>query len=224
MPSKIFHTLWVLSALAITLTPAAHAAGMGLERMLVVVDQRMGSNTRRENAIEAGRDRAFLCQYCHGEDGNSKKPDVPNLAGQNVRYLLEQIQHFADGSRKDYVMNQLAEKFSDEDKINLAVFYTSMKIKPQTVDAALAAKGRVVFTKICSNCHGDQGHGNQSLARLAGQQQEYVKAVLNYFRDAANNPARRAEGKRTSTLMEQFTKDLKDDEIAAVAAFVAQLP
>src|SRR5690606_22885752 len=48
----------------------------------------MGDEAQRERAFEAGRERALFCSYCHGETGNSKRPHIPNLAGQNPLYLF----------------------------------------------------------------------------------------------------------------------------------------
>ena len=32
-------------------------------------------------AVDAGKKVTFFCANCHGEDGISKMPEVPNLAG-----------------------------------------------------------------------------------------------------------------------------------------------
>jgi cbb3-type cytochrome c oxidase subunit III len=192
--------------------------------MLEVIEKRLHDDDARQAAIAAGEDRALLCQYCHGSDGNSLKPEVPNLAGQNASYLLEQIDKFATGERDDYVMTPLAANFSPEDKVNLAIFYYSQPVKKQNIDAKLAAKGKSLFYDVCSNCHGAQGRGNQKLARLAGQQSVYVASVLKAFRDNANNPAVKADAERRSIVMEGIAKDLSDAQIEAVAAYVAQLP
>ncbi len=58
--------------------------------------------------LAEGKEHAFFCARCHGEDGNSVMALVPNLAGQNPYYLLEQIEKFADGRREDYIMSPLA--------------------------------------------------------------------------------------------------------------------
>jgi cytochrome c553 len=192
--------------------------------MLEIIETRLKDESARQAAIEAGEERALLCKYCHGSDGNSLKPDVPNLAGQNARYLLEQIEKFATRQRDDYIMSPLAENFSAEDKANIAIFYYSQTVKAQSVDAAQAAKGKILFYGVCSNCHGAKGHGNQNLARLAGQQQVYVTNVLKAFRTNANNPAAKAESARHSDTMEGVTKNLTDEQIETVAAYVAQLP
>jgi cbb3-type cytochrome c oxidase subunit III len=192
--------------------------------MLKTIDQRLNDDGARQAAIEAGEDRALFCQYCHGSDGNSLKPEVPNLAGQNAHYLLEQIDKFATRQRDDYVMSPLAANFSLEDKVNIAIFYYSKSVKPQTVDAKRAAAGKSLFQSVCSGCHGAQGHGNQKLARLAGQQIVYVTNALKSFRNNANNPMARAESSRKSATMEGVTQNLSDEQIETVAAYVAQLP
>ena len=183
----------------------------------------MQNKAATQDSVEAGRERAVLCQSCHGDDGNSIKPDVPNLAGQNAGYLLEQINRFADGRRKDFVMNQLAENFSTEDKINIAIFYNSMPVKQQHVNWHLAYKGEPLYKSGCSSCHGEEGLGHEKLARLAGQQVEYVKKVLTEFRSYANKGSSRTESQRTSPTMEKIAKNLTNEQIEELASYVAQL-
>ncbi len=199
------------------------ARDMSTKDMLTEIDNRLQNKMAIQDAIEAGRERAVLCQSCHGEDGNSAKPEVPNLAGQNAGYLLEQINRFADGRRVDFVMNQLAENFSAEDKINIAVFYYSMSVKPQHVNWHLASKGETLYKDRCSGCHGDEGFGHEKLARLAGQQVEYVKSTLSKFRNTANKVSSLSESQRTSPSMERVAKNLTDEQIEELAHFVAQL-
>lgn len=73
----------------------------------------------RIRAIKKGKDLAFLCAYCHGEDGNSIKPRFPNLASQNPVYLLDQFERFRTGLREDFtgVMPALVENMSNDDKV-----------------------------------------------------------------------------------------------------------
>jgi cytochrome c553 len=210
--------------LGLCFTAATQAEELDMDYMLKIIGQRLHDENARQNAIDAGKERALLCQYCHGEDGNSLKPDVPNLAGQNAHYLLNQINAFANGKRKDYVMNQLAEKFTPEDKVNIAIFYGSMPVKQTSVDEALAAKGKVLFQNICHTCHGDDGHGDENIARLAGQKQTYIKKVLRLFRKNANNPIVAEVAERRSKTMEGVAKSLTDEQIEGVAEYVAQLP
>ena len=193
--------------------------------LVEVIEQKMQQPILKQQAIADGRERALLCSVCHGEDGNSKKPDVPNLAGQNPVYLLDQIHKFADGRRKNYVMNSLAKSFSSDDIINLSIFYTSMPVRPARVDAKLASAGKALYDKQCFTCHGEHGLGTSSFARVAGQQAEYVTTTLKQFRQSAepNAGTAPAESKRSSPVMEPIAKNLSDADIAALAAYVSQL-
>lgn len=224
MPNPLVRTLPLFLAACFVFAGPLYAAETDLAAMQKIVDRRLQDEAAKQEAIEAGRERTLLCQYCHGADGNSLKPDVPNLAGQNASYLLDQIDQFAKGARKDYVMNDLADNFSPEDKVNVAVFYYSMAVKPQTVDAQLAAKGKPLFDSVCFNCHGAQGYGNQRLPRLAGQQTDYIKRALKTFRSNANSPAGVPDTTRRSQIMEMVAKGLTDEQIEAAAAYVGQLP
>ena len=226
MPALSHCSLTSVVTLGLILFSAAQvqADEAGLARMLETVEQRLLDDDARQAAIEDGEDRALLCKYCHGGDGNSLKSDVPNLAGQNAHYLLEQIEKFATRERDDFVMSPLAANFSPEDKVNVAIFYYSKAVKTQAVDEMRAAKGKALFQNICSSCHGAGGHGNQKFARLAGQQVTYVANVLKAFRNNANDPVAKAESSRKNAVMEGVAKGLTDEQIESVAAYVAQLP
>lgn len=209
--------------LALIFALPVSAQDVSSKEMLAEIDNRMRDKFVKQKAIDAGRERALLCKSCHGEDGNSAKPDVPNLAGQNAAYLLEQINRFADGRRVDFIMNQLAENFSTEDKINIAIFYNSMSVKPHHLNWHLANKGEALYKDKCSGCHGEEGFGHKNLARLAGQQVEYVKNALTKFRNAANDVSAPSELQRASSSMQKIAKKLTDAQIEELANFVAQL-
>jgi cytochrome c553 len=226
MSNPIHYTLTGMLAFCLAFFPgsAALADKPDIARMLKTIDKRLSDETAKQAAIAAGEERALLCKYCHGKDGNSLKPDVPNLAGQNPRYLLEQIENFATRKRDDFTMSPLAENFSPEDKVNIAIFYYSKPVKAQLIDEKRAAKGKTLFHGLCRNCHGAGAHGNEKLARLAGQKPTYIENVLRAFRNNANNPAAKAESSRKSAIMESVAGNLSDEQIKAVAAYVAQLP
>ena len=37
-----------------------------------------------EGSVEAGKDKAITCTACHGPEGNSANPLLPNIAGQGA--------------------------------------------------------------------------------------------------------------------------------------------
>jgi cytochrome c553 len=77
--------------------------------------------------MAAGHARAAQCAACHGVDGHATAPDAPNLAGQNEDYLVQQLQDFRSGARKNETMSVVAKPLSDTEIANLAAYYHSLK-------------------------------------------------------------------------------------------------
>lgn len=167
-------------------------------------------------AVDAGKKATFFCANCHGEDGVSKTADVPNLAGQNPAYLLEQIRKFATGERKDAFMQGLIKVLKDEERLQVALYYANATVRPTSADAAQVAKGKVLFSKLCVRCHGEQARGNEVYPRLAGQKQPYLQSSITRYRDNT--------GIRINQLMTIATAPLKNEDISAVANYLTQLP
>jgi len=167
-------------------------------------------------AVDAGKKLTSFCANCHGDDGVSKIPEVPNLAGQNPGYLLEQIRKFASGERKDQFMQGLIKVLKDDDRLQVALFYANVPVRPAAADAAQAAKGKDLFAKLCVRCHGEQARGNEVYPRLAGQKLPYLQTAITRYRDNT--------GIRSNQLMTIATATLKNDDINAVANYLTQLP
>ncbi len=193
------------------------------DRIMAEIDKDIHNETALQNAILAGKERSVLCGHCHGVDGNSVKPDIPNLAGQNTAYIVEQIGKFANGERKNFVMQTLANNFTFIDKVNLALYFNSQKVKPQPFEPKLSVEGERLYERVCFRCHGEDGKGEEGYARLAGQKIDYVTMTLKRFRANANKENARDETKRTNISMEQVTARLSDEEIESLAHFIAQL-
>lgn len=167
-------------------------------------------------AVAAGKKASFFCANCHGEDGNSKYPEVPNLAGQNPAYLLEQIRKFGAGQRKDEFMQGLIKVLSDDERVQIALFYSESKVVPSAADPVLVKRGKDTFGKLCVRCHGEEARGNETIARLAGQKREYLMVSLKRYRDRT--------GERIDPLMQIATGPLTDDDIKAVTAYLTSKP
>lgn len=167
-------------------------------------------------ALEAGKQATMFCANCHGEDGISKSPDIPNLAGQNPAYLFEQLRKFGNGERKDRFMQGLIKMLNDNDRLHVSLFYANVPVPPSRSDAAQAANGKVLFTKLCVRCHGEQARGNNEIPRIAGQKLPYLQATLTHYRNA--------DGVRDNQLMKIATGGLKNEDISAIANYLTQLP
>ena len=79
--------------------------------------------------IKAGREKALMCQACHGTDGLSKVPDAPNIAAQTEAYLTAQLKAFKSGARKNDSMSVVAQTLSDKDIDDLAAYFSAIEIK-----------------------------------------------------------------------------------------------
>ncbi len=167
-------------------------------------------------AVEAGRKASFFCANCHGEKGISKAVEVPNLAGQNPAYLLEQIRKFGSGERKDAFMQGLIKVLKDEERVQIALFYAQSPVPPSKADSGQLARGKLLFEKMCARCHGEQAHGNEMFPRLAGQRQSYLQTSITRYRDGT--------GIRNNQLMAIATSTLKNEDIVALSHFLTQLP
>lgn len=77
--------------------------------------------------IEAGKGTAAICAGCHGADGHAANPEWPNLAGQNVKYIENQLKAFQNGNRKNELMSPMAQSLSADDVANVAAYFNSLK-------------------------------------------------------------------------------------------------
>lgn len=167
-------------------------------------------------ASEGGHKAASFCFNCHGENGVSKIPEVPNLGGQNPAYLLEQIRKFGSGERKDQFMQGLIKALKDEDRLRIALYFGGQTVPPSKADPAQVVRGKELFTKLCVRCHGDVARGDATIPRLAGQQVPYLQTSITRYRDGT--------GIRNNQLMSIATGTLKNEDIKAVANYLTQLP
>lgn len=132
-------------------------------------------------------------------------------------YIVDQFNRYGDGRRLDYWMGSLASRFTDEDKIKLAIFYSQQGTKPaKGGNEQLMDKGRRIYQAHCVECHGTDGKSREGYARLAGQRPEYTIKMLNEFKSA--------KGKRFNPKMYVRANMLvSDEDVEAVATYLAHL-
>jgi cytochrome c553 len=74
---------------------------------------------------DSGREKAKVCEACHGLDGKSVDPSYPNLAGQHETYLQKSLGDYRSGRRANPIMAGFAGPLSDQDIKDLAAWYAS---------------------------------------------------------------------------------------------------
>ncbi len=220
MTTSSLHT-WVVAAIftfsaSAGLAQSAQARASANTDLSARLAQAQANPQLATELLVKGRRAAAVCANCHGEGGNSVKPDFPNLAGQNSTYLLEQMRQFADGRRRYEFMEGMIKSMTSDEKVGVVLFYASQPVAtlPST-NPALAAKGKQHFDKICFRCHGQDGHGNDTYARIAGQQSAYLTLTLKRYRGG--------QGPRNNPLMTDNTRHMTDADIDAVVAYVTSL-
>src|SRR5699024_8795793 len=177
---------------------------------------------------EDGQEKAAVCASCHGEGGNSSSAEFPDLAGQNANYILRQLKLFKSGEREDAVMQAQAAGLEEQDMKDLAVYFSQQDAEPRAVpDLELAQQGATIYrgglpefgVPSCAGCHGPAGMGNPaaSYPRIAGQFSKYTAEQLHAYRSGERDNGDLAE------IMQDVVRGLSDDQIEAVAAYVAGL-
>ncbi len=66
------------------------------------------------------------CVPCHGLDGIGRDVEIPNLAGQNEVYLLNQLRAFRDKRRPHKEMLYLSRHLTDADMQALAAYFAAL--------------------------------------------------------------------------------------------------
>jgi cytochrome c553 len=89
------------------------------------------------------------CQACHGANGISRSPRIPNLAGQQPDYLVAQLRAFRAGTRKNPLMESIAAQLSDAEMTALARHWNSLPAgggaDPHAAAAGPAIPSRMAF-------------------------------------------------------------------------------
>jgi sulfide dehydrogenase cytochrome subunit len=159
-------------------------------------------------AVDGSKIAADKCERCHGKNGNSKKDDIPSIAGFSEIVIADSMEMYRSGERAgakyqvgndpETDMNEIAKQLDDADIQALAVFYSSQEFLPraQKFDSQLAEKGAEIHDSKCENCHSEQGSNpDDDAAILAGQWTPYLKTQCNAFlsgeREAPKKMARK---------------------------------
>jgi cytochrome c553 len=161
-------------------------------------------------------ERIKLCGACHGEDGNSKMPNTPSLAGQPEFYLTNQLFFFREGVRQVPGMSELLKGLKDDDLVALASHFAKLepKASDEAIDPALVKRGAgLVEPKRCASCHLPSFAGQDQMPRLAKQRIDYLIHSLKDFRDNTRSGA--------DTLMSNVVIGASDDDLAALAHYAA---
>ncbi len=176
---------------------------------------------------------AKTCVACHGRNGGKAIQVFPDLAGQDAKYLVEQMEAIAKGERisgndargypRTQGMKDIMHLVSTPERAAIADFLSkepAPKIRPldPPIDDARKAEGKEAYLKGgCITCHG--ADGLKPLAgypMLGGMKRDYLTLQMTEIRDGI-----RQNGKVKTML--PFAKKLDDAKIAAIADYLSQI-
>ncbi len=77
---------------------------------------------------------ARRCERCHGREGFSSSPVVPNIAGMNPLVVWKQLDDFRSGKRGSRAMQPIANALTGQDSADIAAYYAMMPVSPDPQD------------------------------------------------------------------------------------------
>ena len=128
--------------------------------------------------------------------GGSPDGAIPNLAGQQKRYLERQLAVFRSGARVYTAMQIIAAHKTFDDQHNIAAvadYLSRLQANPKPVEGSgeHLRLGQEIYSHICAACHGDDGRGAPAnrVPRIAGQHYPYlqrqIEAAASLHKDLA---------------------------------------
>lgn len=185
--------------------------------------------------LDRGKEVSALCVACHMESGTGSSiagfEYRPRLTGLDPDYMIHQIESFKDGSRVNPSMKPFADLLTEDQMHDVSHYYASLpaiKADDYEVNASeevLALGEKLVnqgdwnrYIPACTTCHGIEAYGiGDAFPNINGQNPEYVKKAINDWKEDSrtNDPLQ---------LMSRVAKRLTDDDVEAVAAYLASQP
>ena len=169
---------------------------------------------------------AVACARCHGFDGAADGSGAfPKLAGQASEYLENELRAYISGNRKNALMQPIAKGLNDAEVKAVAQYYAAAHVAsfaPGSQSPELIARGQQLAKEgdpntnvlACETCHGPNGQGNAAIPYLAGQYRQYTALQFQMYR----------QGFRKSDLMVDLARNMREQDVAAVAAYYEQVP
>jgi cytochrome c553 len=163
------------------------------------------------------------CRDCHGSDGVSTSPGVPNLAGQRTVYLYRVLQSYQSRERRNDAMNHATGFLNGEALLAVSAHYASqVPARPEMpegeVDAARVSGTADPFAGIrgamkkCVKCHGEDGNSSASgMPNLSAQDPAYFVTSMKAYTD----------GNRDHRMMKKLVADLDDEVLSSMGVYYA---
>lgn len=177
------------------------------------------------------RAKLEYCKTCHGLSGQGYRGyfPMPRLAGQQPKYIENQLRAFMERRRVNPVMFNVAHVLSPSMLAALSAHFKDLN--PEPIGGAPKdhlALGKTIYEQglpetnvpACSACHGPEAKGHEEIPRLAGQLFPYTLKALTYW--SKERGLARAKD-NTSAIMVPTTHNLTPAQVAAIAAYLSYM-
>jgi len=206
-----------------------------------------GNAANGKTIFTQGKGNAPACGSCHGEnaEGNDGM-GAPRLSNLGQAYTVKQLTDLAADKRTPQgagaVMPMFAKELSEQDRRDVAAYLDSFdpkkvdksNLKELGVPNEAVSKGKEIVmygradgkVPACQSCHGFNGRGAAPVYPVIGQQRYvYLTNQLKAWRAGAVD-AKDPNGRANDPMgqMRAVAKNMTDDEITYVAAFLSQAP
>jgi cytochrome c553 len=165
-------------------------------------------------------ERLAPCLACHGEHGQSEKPEVPSLGAQPAFYVMVQLYMFRGKLRVVEPMNAITQGLSDDELRGMAEAIAKLPAPRPVEEAADSARleraRALIEQQRCNFCHTANFAGAENVPRLAGQREDYLVKTLREYK---NNTRRGYD-----PAMAEVLYPITDEQISDLAYFLARSP
>jgi cytochrome c553 len=159
--------------------------------------------------FDHGKTLAAACIKCHGDDGNSKTPGTPNLAGQQPHYFVAATHEYLNGARETAPMHALIRGLNRIDVDSVALFFATQTPAPRPAPSFGDPAAAEPKTVLCAGCHGLHGvSADSATPSLASQDADYLVNATKAYRN-----------KRRHAAMQLAVAALSDKDIENIAAY-----
>jgi len=136
---------------------------------------------------------AIVCVSCHGMNGLGNPNIAPIISGMDKNYLVEQINNFKNGERKNALMTSLVTTLTTPESVQqVAAFFAALpaptirNIEKRGDNVIITDPARKLVYQgdwdrnipACATCHGPSGLGVNHFPRLASQHADYISQQL----------------------------------------------
>ncbi len=140
--------------------------------------------------LENGRELYQKCAICHDPEGWGRESGIyPQIAGQLANVVIKQLADIRAGNRGNPVMypfasGQVLKTAQDIADVSAYVSQLPMSRHNGKGSPNRASRGKPIYKEYCTDCHGEQGEGDneEHIPLIQGQHYQYLVRQFNWIR------------------------------------------